>query len=326
MPGLPDPFDVEQLRRQAKELRAAAMAGDRLARERIRQSHPRFGRRRLADADLAGFTLRDAQLCIARELGFDGWRDVLAHAQGASDVSRIWRRWPNTPSYDLFSRAARVSRDANHGHIGPEHALGALLRVETPTVAAEVLSELGITWEVWINRQRRPAVEEEGQTASPAWYGLVGCAEGLALADGADAVKDEHVLLALTYNRSSQFADSLDDFGVDPDGVVVALGRRGVAVSDLRPPVAAPELGPFGPRVYFPAEEYSTVTRALTERFPPGTGHWGWNTDGAGRYWIDGEADLNLEDVVRSVVQDPDAVEVQPLRQALEEDRRRWHS
>ena len=41
---LPDPFDVDLLRRHAKDLRRAALAGDGLARERVRKAHPRFGR------------------------------------------------------------------------------------------------------------------------------------------------------------------------------------------------------------------------------------------------------------------------------------------
>lgn len=110
MPDLPVPFDLAQLRRQAKELRSLALAGDRIARERIRRAHPRFGRTRLTDAELASFTLRDAQLCIARELGFDGWHGVLAHAQGDADVERPWRRWPDDPAGGIFDRAARVSR------------------------------------------------------------------------------------------------------------------------------------------------------------------------------------------------------------------------
>ena len=325
MPGLPVPFDVAQLRRQAKELRALALSGDRIARERIRRTHPRFGRTRLTDAELAGFTLRDAQLCVARELGFDGWRGVVAHAHGDADVERPWRRWPDEPTLGVARRAERVSREAGHRHIGPEHALGALVRVEKPTVAAAVLHEFGITWELWISRRRVDGVEERGRQFNPAWYRLVGMAEGISLADGADHATDEHVLLALAYRRTSRHPDCLLEFGADPDGIVLALARQGIAVSEVRPPAAAEERAPLGPRVYVPEEDFSMVRRALAERFPPGNGDWGWNTDGKGRFWVDGEAELQLEEVVRDLVGDPSTVEVQPMEEALEEDHRRWY-
>ena len=203
MSNLPIPFDVAQIRRQAKDLRALALGGDRIARERIRRTHPRFGRGRIADADLVGFTLRDAQLCLARELGFDGWREVLSYAQGNVDVDRPWRRWPDELTHGISRRAERVSREAGHRHIGPEHALGALLRVDEKTLASEVLDEFGINWELWIARRKIEGVEERGRRFNPAWYRLLGMAEGIALADGADRMADEHLLLASHTNGAA---------------------------------------------------------------------------------------------------------------------------
>lgn len=313
---LPSPFDAGQLRRRAKELRGAALAGDRVARERIRQVHPRFGRDRLGDEDLVGFTLRDAQLCLARELGFDGWTAVLAHAASEAGVDRPWRRWPDHPSGNLMDRALEVSHASGHGHVGDEHALGALLFGSTPSTAREVLAELRVTWEVWLEHYRAtsPADDNNGRRFNAGWYGFAGFAEGIALADGAARVSDEHALLALAYHRGSRHPSCLERVGMDPDVLVHALARRGIAISDLRPPAIAPRTGPFGPRVYFPEEEWSSVTRALAERYPPGAGFWGWNTDGQGRFWVDGEADLGLEEVVRSAVQDEAAVTVEPVR------------
>lgn len=62
--SLPERPDLGQLRRQAKELRRSALAGDGDAIERLR---------RHADVDLATATLSTAQLVIARELGFASW-------------------------------------------------------------------------------------------------------------------------------------------------------------------------------------------------------------------------------------------------------------
>ena len=106
---------------------------------------------------------------------------------------------------------------------------------------------------------------------------------------------------------------------------MLALARRGIAITELRPPAAASEPAPPGPRVYVREEDISSVRRSLAERFPPGDGDWGWNTDGKGRFWIDGDAELHLEEVVRGLVTDPSTVDVQPIEDALEEDHRRWY-
>jgi hypothetical protein len=62
--SLPEHPDLDQLRRQAKELRRSALAGDRDAIERLL---------RHADVDPATVTLSTAQLVIAREFGFASW-------------------------------------------------------------------------------------------------------------------------------------------------------------------------------------------------------------------------------------------------------------
>jgi hypothetical protein len=62
--SLPERPDLDQLRRQAKELRRSAQAGDRDAIERLL---------RVADVDPATVTLSTAQLVIAREFGFASW-------------------------------------------------------------------------------------------------------------------------------------------------------------------------------------------------------------------------------------------------------------
>jgi hypothetical protein len=62
--SLPEHADLDQLRRQAKELRRSALAGDCDAIERLR---------RHADVDPSTVTLSAAQLVIAREFGFASW-------------------------------------------------------------------------------------------------------------------------------------------------------------------------------------------------------------------------------------------------------------
>ena len=69
---LPDSPDLEQLRKQAKDLLRAARAGDptALTRFRVLPSLAHAGDDELARAPLA---LHDAQSVIAREHGFPSW-------------------------------------------------------------------------------------------------------------------------------------------------------------------------------------------------------------------------------------------------------------
>ena len=66
--------DLDQLRRQAKELLAAFVAGNAEASAEV-HTHYR-------DARAATFALHDAQLVIARAYGFDSWPALKAHVDG----------------------------------------------------------------------------------------------------------------------------------------------------------------------------------------------------------------------------------------------------
>lgn len=77
---LPEHPDLEQLKRQAKELLQAARAGDAPARSRF-ASLPAFAS--LAPSELAArrFALHDAQSVIAREHGLASWNDLRDHVE-----------------------------------------------------------------------------------------------------------------------------------------------------------------------------------------------------------------------------------------------------
>ncbi|WP_410784678.1 hypothetical protein [Kribbella sp. C-35] len=66
---LPAKASLSQLRARAKELRKAVVKGRPDAIERARAHHPAY--------DEAGFTLRDAQLTIAREYGLASWPELM---------------------------------------------------------------------------------------------------------------------------------------------------------------------------------------------------------------------------------------------------------
>src|SRR5581483_5569690 len=71
--SLPSRPSLEQLKNQAKDLRTQFLAGERAAVERVRESHPHFGKQ--------AFRLHDAQLVIAREYGFATWPRLKEHVE-----------------------------------------------------------------------------------------------------------------------------------------------------------------------------------------------------------------------------------------------------
>jgi ankyrin repeat protein len=68
--------DLEQLRRQAKELLSGFMKGDAAAAAEIKAHYDA--------ADTATFALHDAQLVIARSYGFDSWPKLKAYVDGVT--------------------------------------------------------------------------------------------------------------------------------------------------------------------------------------------------------------------------------------------------
>jgi hypothetical protein len=72
------------LRNQAKDLRRACREGDPNAIHWIGQTHPRFSGITQAEIAAAGIALADAQLVIARELGFDSWPKLKKHVESLS--------------------------------------------------------------------------------------------------------------------------------------------------------------------------------------------------------------------------------------------------
>jgi hypothetical protein len=94
---LPDNADLAQLRAQAKELRRAYAGGNPAAEAQVRAVLP---------AAKAEIQLRDAQLVIAREHGFDGWRDltaaVVTQQAGGRDLNRWFGVELNNGTWDLI--------------------------------------------------------------------------------------------------------------------------------------------------------------------------------------------------------------------------------
>jgi hypothetical protein len=97
--SLPENASLSQLRAQAKELRRAYAGGSPAALARVRAVRP--------ETELsAGFALRDAQFVIAREYGFDGWRELVQEAVRRQSGGRDLHRWfaveLNNGTWDLL--------------------------------------------------------------------------------------------------------------------------------------------------------------------------------------------------------------------------------
>jgi hypothetical protein len=77
--ALPAVPNLEQQRKLARELLEAVRAHDPGALARVRTHHPRFAVEQTAEPDLAGLSLHDAQLVLAREYGFPSWPKLKTH-------------------------------------------------------------------------------------------------------------------------------------------------------------------------------------------------------------------------------------------------------
>src|SRR5436305_6906322 len=79
-PQLPERPNVEQLKRQAKDLLRSAKEGEAEALKRMR-SLPAFARQGDDSSLAASLALHDAQSVIARELGFLSWPALVEHVE-----------------------------------------------------------------------------------------------------------------------------------------------------------------------------------------------------------------------------------------------------
>ena len=314
MTSLPEGANLDQLRIQAKDLKRAAEAGEEAALHRILASHPKFAGRPAERMKGWRVTLRDAQVTVARELGFESWKALLTEIEGAP-------RWDWTASSDIIKRAFAEAQDLRHRYCTDLHFLLALLNPPAPTAAAEVLVELGLSYggvRDELLRRYRPGRRRAGTSSSPMYQLILGWAQGIAIGMGASSVTAEHVLLATVYGGYGGVS-MLVGLGVDPDEVVARLRERGIQTPSLQPPVAPTPGGPSGPWVYFPKDMWSAVTQELVKDYPPGTSHWGtnkskWKRDHS---YVVGEDHIPMEAVVRRVVRDKGSVEVLPYDEGL---------
>ncbi|MBC8085639.1 MAG: ankyrin repeat domain-containing protein [Phycisphaerae bacterium] len=89
-------INLDQSRKQAKELVQAHVAGDHRALDRIRWNHPRY--RGLNDEQIRNgkFLLADAQLVIARMHHFESWPKLIAHVELLETSNAALSRFEST--------------------------------------------------------------------------------------------------------------------------------------------------------------------------------------------------------------------------------------
>jgi len=205
----------------------------------------------------------------------------------------------------MLGRASDQARRLNHGWVGPEHYLLALLA--EPSTATEALAELGVTYNRLAEELRNqtgdpdwppPRYDENGLSPSPAAYKLDARAEGLALAEGHRVPEPEHFLLAMVYEDYG-VAGQLHHLGVSQPAILEALRRRGVRVPEVEPPLYRPWRGHH--RIEVDKAELKLVIDLLILQFPPGSAwRWGfnWLPGEPRRAWVDAEEGIDLDAVL----------------------------
>ncbi|SRR6266508_1275090 len=185
---------------------------------------------------------------------------------------------------------SQQARRLNHGWIGPEHYLLALLA--EPSVATQALGDLGVTYdrvrEYLQTREGDPDWPDprydaqKGLSPNPAAYQLAARAEGFAFAWGHRSPAAEHWLLAMVY-AEYEVAQLLHHLGVSQQAVLAALRQRGIRVPNVEPPPYRPWRGHR--RVEVTEAELQPIIDLLIERYPPGA-EWRW-----GFNWLPSEPD-----------------------------------
>ena len=305
---LPAAVDVQDARQRAHELRRDVIAGERAAIDRALTAHPKYvggGAERLRHER---FRLRDAQATLANEMGYASWRELVATADRAAEIQRAepWSRYARSHLH----RAIEESTQRGHSWVGPDHLLLAILNAPAPTTASQVLGELGITYEgVSARAPRADSDDPPGRGTSPAYHQVVARASALSVAEGAEFVNDEHVLLALLYDEHRDTGSAITNADGDPDEIYVALEQRGVVVPPVRPPVPDASWGPATTYVYFPESDEPAVRQALRERHRGAFIVFRASRSRAGYWYVWGEDHLGLGTTIRDVVADASLVE-----------------
>ncbi len=114
MPDIPARPNLEQYKKQAKDLLRACAARNPVALDTLRRWHPRF--RNASDDQIATLALADAQLVLARSHGFPSWPQFAAHLEKLRLIHSLENSGESlSDPVALFLEFACVPRHGWHG-------------------------------------------------------------------------------------------------------------------------------------------------------------------------------------------------------------------
>ena len=119
MPELPGRPNLEQYKKQAKDLLHDQGLGTPAALIRIAHHHPRLHKLPAPDIRSAPFTLADAQLILAREHGFESWPKLAAHIRTINLINSVADL---ADPVVAFIEVASVPRHSSHASGDLAHA------------------------------------------------------------------------------------------------------------------------------------------------------------------------------------------------------------
>lgn len=229
---LPAAPNLDQQRKQARELLSAARAHDPDALRRIRAFHPRY--QATADQALraAPLALHDAQLVLAREYGFASWPKLKAHIEQVVEARRA----------RIFVRDASYFDDRAHGLLAvlPDGAAPVVEQVRTWHPAYHASSDEEIrTAPLTIDDARLIYAREHGFEQ---WADLVAHLDGLGIEPN-----EEPFLATFEAGKTGNWARVRSLLDAHPE-IITARGTNGntllnlaASLSPCRDPGAAPD-------------------------------------------------------------------------------------
>ena len=102
--------NLEQYKKQAKDLVKARKSGDPEALRRIRQVHPRLGKLSNSEFQSSKFVLADAQFIIAREHGFESWPRFAKHLASLTRESSSASLWESAKNAVITGDVSTLER------------------------------------------------------------------------------------------------------------------------------------------------------------------------------------------------------------------------
>ena len=90
--ALPPNPNLEQLKKQAKSLIKGLRSADPASAQRLRQALTHWSERTDEEIFQTKFSLKNAQLVIAREYGFECWADLKRHIESCRATKTISER------------------------------------------------------------------------------------------------------------------------------------------------------------------------------------------------------------------------------------------